>query len=124
MTLSLPPRPYEPRTASVNMSELPSTNQDIPIDAAIVRSSDQVSCDLAGEVVVLSLRNGAYYGLDPVAARIWELLAERRTVTKLCDMLVGEYDGVEAERCREDVRAFLQDLKRWDLIDVELPKNA
>jgi hypothetical protein len=35
---------------------------------------DQVSSDLKGEVAILDLKAGVYYGLDAVGARVWELL--------------------------------------------------
>ena len=40
----------------------------------VVVSKEQVSADLAGESVVLHLKNGVYYGLDAVGTRIWALI--------------------------------------------------
>ena len=34
----------------------------------VVAAKDQVSCDLAGEAAILNMKNGVYYGLDPVGA--------------------------------------------------------
>jgi len=39
----------------------------------IVQSTNE-TCDLAGEAAILGLKNGIYYGLDPVGARIWNLI--------------------------------------------------
>jgi len=47
-------------------------------ESRLVVSKDQVSCDLAGEAAILNLKNGVYYGLDPVGARIWNLIQEPR----------------------------------------------
>src|ERR1700730_14483347 len=44
---------------------------------------DQVSCDLAGEAVILNLKNGIYFGLDPVGARIWSLIQKPTTFADL-----------------------------------------
>ena len=34
--------------------------------------------DVSGEVVLLNLQSGVYYGLDPVGSRMWQLLMEQR----------------------------------------------
>ena len=68
----------------------------------VVVSKDQVSCDLAGEAAILGLKNGVYYGLDPVGARIWSLIQVPVVVSAVRDAIVQEYD-VEAERCERDL---------------------
>jgi hypothetical protein len=56
--------------------------------AKIVASQEQVSCKLDREAAILNLRNGAYNGLDPVGARIWNLLQQPRTLDELRDILI------------------------------------
>jgi hypothetical protein len=87
------------------------------LTAIVVASSDQVSSKLGDEVVILNLRNGVYYGLDPVGARIWELIQEPRTVQEVCAVLLEEYD-VTPEQCTSDVLALLRDLEAQGLIEV------
>ena len=84
----------------------------------VVLSKDQVSCDLAGEAAILSLKNSVYYGLDPVGARIWNLIREPTPVGAVRDAIVQEYD-VEAKRCQRDLIALLQKLAAEGLIDVK-----
>ena len=80
--------------------------------------SDQVSCDVGDELIILSLRQGAYYGLDPVGARVWKLLQEApRTPSALCDAIADEYD-VEYGRCQEDVMRLLEQLRDERLIEI------
>ncbi|PYO16907.1 MAG: PqqD family protein, partial [Gemmatimonadetes bacterium] len=52
----------------------PSGDGAIATSSVVVATKDQVSSDLAGEAIVLSLRTAMYYGLDQVGARIWELV--------------------------------------------------
>ena len=80
-------------------------------------STDQVSCDLAGEAAILDLKNGIYYGLDPVGARIWELIQAPREVQEITSLLLDEYD-VEAAQCQNDVVALLGQLLERGLIEV------
>lgn len=89
----------------------------ISLTATVRASTDQISCDLAGESVVLSLKNSLYYALDPVGTRIWELLQEPRTVASIRDAILEEYD-VEAGRCESDLVKLLADLDAQGLIEV------
>jgi hypothetical protein len=83
----------------------------------VVASPDQVSSDLAGEIVMLNLKNGTYYGLDEVGARIWSLIQEPQPVAAIRDTILGEYD-VEPERCEHDLLALLGELEGAGLIEV------
>jgi hypothetical protein len=99
------------------VSALPFSGDMISLTATVRASADQISCDLAGESVVLSLKNSLYYALDPVGTRIWELLQEPRTVASIRDVILEEYD-VEAGRCESDLINLLGDLDAQGLIEV------
>lgn len=75
----------------------------------------QVSSDLGGEVVILDLDGGEYFGLDGVGARIWELLHEAHTLSELTSVIASEYD-VDPERCRTDLGRLLADLTARGLV--------
>ena len=87
-------------------------------DSTVVATRDQVSSDLKGEVAILDLKAGVYYGLDDVGARVWKLLQEPKTVSEIRDVILQEYD-VEAERCERDLLALLQRLADEGLVEVE-----
>lgn len=84
----------------------------------VVASRDQVSVDLDGEAVILSLADGVYYGLDPVGARVWEMLTEPRTVAELRDAVVAEWD-VDAPTAEADLLELLADMAARRLVDVD-----
>ncbi len=86
--------------------------------ASIVAAQDQVSCDLAGEVAILRLSTGVYYGLDPVGARIWALLQRPVTTHDIRDTILHEY-GVTTERCERDLIGLLGRLAAEGLIKVQ-----
>ena len=83
----------------------------------VVAAKDQVSCDLAGEAAILNMKNGVYYGLDPVGARIWNLMQEPRAVAEIQNTITGEYN-VEPERCERDLFGLLEKLLAEGLIEV------
>ena len=62
-----------------------SLKRTIQLDSVVVATKDQVSCDLKGEAVILNFKNGVYYGLNTVGARIWQALQEPKRVAELRD---------------------------------------
>jgi hypothetical protein len=87
-------------------------------DTSIVAAvKQQVSCDLAGETVILSLADGIYYGLNAVGARVWSLIEEPRSVEEIRRLLLVEYD-VDEESCERQLQALLVDLAANGLIEV------
>lgn len=89
----------------------------IDLQSIISVRSQQISCDLGDEAVILNLDTGEYFGLDPVGAQIWSWLKDPQTVVQLRDRLVEEYraDRDEIER---DLIALLEQLVGEGLIDV------
>ena len=89
----------------------------IELDSRVKAARDQVSADLQGEVAILYLVNGVYYGLEEVGARIWELIQEPRTVAEIRDSIVAEYDVLSAVAERDLLR-LLQRLRAERLLEV------
>ncbi len=83
----------------------------------VVAAKDQVSCDLAGEAAILGLRDGVYYGLDLVGARVWNLIQEPTTFAALRDALLGEFE-VDAANLESDLRELLEQLSKHGLVVV------
>jgi hypothetical protein len=89
----------------------------ISLDTVVVTSQDQASCSLEDEVAIVHLKAGVYYGLDPVGARIWELLKTPRSIRAVRDALLAEYE-VDAARCESDLVALLQTMAEAGLVEV------
>ena len=76
-----------------------------------------INAELDGELVMLSIERGQYYGLADVAKRIWELIAMPIDVSVLCDQLLMEFD-VERAICEREVMEFLTQLLSEGMIRV------
>ena len=70
------------------------------------------------ETVILDLASGTYFGLDPIGARIWALMAEGRALTEICTTMLEEYE-VEREQLQADVLKLAQDLRAQGLVRLE-----
>ncbi|MBV8781689.1 MAG: PqqD family protein [Phycisphaerae bacterium] len=64
---------------------------------------EQLNSRMGEEMAVLDLRSGVYFGLNPVAARVWELVQQGKSVGAIRNTLMNEFD-VDADRLQEDLR--------------------
>lgn len=80
-------------------------------------SANQVSTTLAGEVVILDVKAGMYFGLNAVGARFWSLAQEPVTLDRAVDAVVAEFD-VPREQAASDLAALAGDLVERGLLDV------
>jgi hypothetical protein len=90
----------------------------IMMDATVVVAKEQMSCGLDDEAVILSLKKGVYYSLNPCGNRIWSLIQKPINVGKIRDTLLEEYD-IDKETCEKDLLSLLSDLEHEGLIIVE-----
>jgi hypothetical protein len=89
----------------------------ISLSSVVQASPEHVAANLADEVVILNLQDEIYYGLNPVGARIWNLVQTPRAVQEIQDILVQEYD-VEPQRCYADLLELLQKMSAKGLIRI------
>jgi len=85
----------------------------------IVVAENQVSGDLVdGEVAILNLKDGVYYGLNSVGGRVWNLIQEPKTIRTVIDTLLDEFD-VDPERCQAEVLALVTVLAERNLVKLD-----
>lgn len=81
----------------------------------IVRSDEPVWSPVGDELVMMSVENGKYYGMNDIAATIWERLEAPVTAGCLCEDLLRSFD-VGRDECEKDVLNFLELLRKKGLI--------
>ena len=75
---------------------------EISLGDTFTISKDAVFRDLDGEGVILDLNAGTYFGLNPVGARIWQLIVEKGALRDVFEALCAEYDA-EPETLERDL---------------------
>jgi len=81
-------------------------------------SDDVVAREVGGEMVLLDLNSGQYFGLDTVGGRIWALLSERpHDLKELCDLIEAEFDAPR-DRIEADLLALAKELRDQELISA------
>lgn len=76
-----------------------------------------VSREVGEESVILNLESGTYFGLDPVGARIWQLIEDGKSLDQICTVMVDEYE-VTRDVLERDVLKLAQDLADQQLVVV------
>jgi Coenzyme PQQ synthesis protein D (PqqD) len=90
---------------------------NLTLMSQVKRNRNLLSAETDEELVMMSIEAGAYYGLDQVGRRIWEMIAEPLAVGQICERLIGEYD-VTPELCQQQVMAFLGDLAAHQIVEI------
>ena len=81
----------------------------------VARSDAIVFTEFEDATVMMDAEVGSYYELNAVGARVWALAEFRPRVAEVCAALAAEY-GVAPGTCADEVRAFLDELLRLEVI--------
>jgi hypothetical protein len=81
----------------------------VSLDSVVVQEDEPIAAEVDGEIVMLSERAGAYFGLDGIGSEIWKLIAQPHRVSDLCQSLLQHYD-VDEEALTRDITSFLDEL--------------
>ncbi len=87
------------------------------LDYALDITPNVIARQVGDEIVLLDLDNGTYFGLDPIGARIWELISQGRTLAAVCEVILDEYD-VTREIIEQDLLKLVADLAAQRLVKV------
>jgi hypothetical protein len=86
-------------------------------NSVIAQDSEPVAARVDGEVVMLSERAGAYFGLNSVGSEIWQQVAQPRRVSEICAALSEIYD-IDESALEQRVIAFLEELLARGLVRI------
>lgn len=94
------------------------TDNILHMGTLIERNEDIPTVDLDGEVGMLNIETGKYYGLDAVGSHIWQLISSPVSVNDIMATLTREYN-VNEDVCRADVLDFLYKLYSQKLVRIK-----
>jgi hypothetical protein len=88
----------------------------ITLQTNVQRKRTTLAADVGGEVVLMSVERGKYYGLDIVASDVWRHLEAPIAVADLCAALMLEYQG-ERTTIEREVIDLLEQFSSQDLLE-------
>jgi hypothetical protein len=89
----------------------------ISLNQSVSQVKGNIVSDMAGEKVMLSIKNGKYYNLGEIGGAIWDLIEEPIIINQLVSSLMNNYQ-VNQSDCREHVISFLEGLLSEELIII------
>jgi hypothetical protein len=81
----------------------------------ISRSSSVLTAEVDGEIVMMSIQHGRYFGLDDIGSDIWKRIDPPCSFVELIDRLAADYDADRAT-IAADVRALLIRMAAHDVV--------
>jgi hypothetical protein len=90
----------------------------LTINSIVVVADEVVSCDLDGETAILDVKDGIYYGLDPVGAKIWNLIQKPILLEEVIKIILDEYE-VNKDQCTNDIFELMEELLGNRLVKVD-----
>jgi hypothetical protein len=73
--------------------------------------------DVAGDVVILNVEAGVYFGIDGSGSQMWRELAEHGSVEKTLESLQKQFE-VEPDELRRDLDDLLDKLVQKGLVQL------
>ncbi len=92
--------------------------KEITPDTVLQRKPGMLFNEIDGEVVMLSIENSEYYGMDKVGSRIWELLENPMRFMELVAKLMEEFEVTE-EQCHKETLEFVKKMTEKKLLNLE-----
>jgi hypothetical protein len=96
-------------------------NNEIPeikIDTPLKRAENILFSEIDQDKVMIDIERGAYFGMNPVAGEIWEILESPHTPQQVIEKLLAEYE-IDAETCQTETLAVLQRMAKLKLIEIK-----
>lgn len=103
-----------------NIHQLDEANLSVCLVTAI---KDHLYSELKDEGVVLSLKNGKYYGLNEVGRSIWKTIQSPVTVAGIQTAIMDEYE-IDETTCKKEVLTFLQQMAEEELVEIQDAKDS
>jgi len=92
----------------------------LTLGSVVTIDPDVTFRELDGEIVILNLETGVYFGLDKVGARIWRLIEDHGSLGTVLSALRSEYDTTPAV-LEHDLLELVGDLCAKGLTRVASP---
>jgi len=94
-----------------------SEQPPLSLATVVSASANQVHSRVGDDLVVLDLDSSLYYSLDPVGARVFELLERPTRLDAVADTIVAEFE-VDGPTARHDVLALVDTLIAQKLVEA------
>ena len=89
----------------------------LTLDSRLVRLPGLVASEMDGDLVMMSIQHGKYFGISGVGTRVWELIEQPVSVGQIVAVICQEFD-ISESTCRNDMLAFSAELLAHKVAEV------
>ena len=81
------------------------------------RNADLLSVEMDGDLVMMSIESGNYFGVSGIGPHVWQLIETPQSLGELVEAVCAEFE-VDPETASADLRRFLGELSEHGMIEV------
>ncbi len=90
----------------------------ITLQSLIARNLEIITNEIDDELVMMSVEEGKYFGLNAIGASIWEQLEEPKTIESIVNILLDKFE-VNQEQCEKESLDFISEMIKKNVILVQ-----
>lgn len=94
-------------------------NKTISLNNIVTQKNGLDATDIDGEIIMMDIENGKYYGFNEVGSRIWNIIEKPIMVKDIVSILLDEFQ-VDENICETSVFSFLSGIYNDELISIDL----
>jgi hypothetical protein len=100
---------------SLESADNSAATRPIANGTLISRSPSVLAAEVQGEIVMMSIEKGQYFGLDDIGSDIWKRIEPPCSFAALIDGLAAAYDA-DPTTITNDVRLLLDQMAAQDVV--------
>jgi len=82
------------------------------------RNLEIITNEIDDEILMMSIEDGKYYGLNPVGSEIWKLIEEPKTLEEVIPALMEIFE-IDEDSCRKESLEFIESMIKNNIILAE-----
>jgi hypothetical protein len=94
------------------------SNMSISPNTFLSRNLEIITNEIDDEILMMSIEDGKYYGLNPVGSEIWKLIEEPKTLEEVIPALMEIFE-IDEDSCRKESLEFIESMIKNNIILAE-----
>lgn len=81
----------------------------LSLQSIIARNPEIITSEIDDEIVMMSIEEGKYFGLNAIGSAIWGLLEQEQSIEAIIAALLKRFDVSEVQ-CQAESLSFIKDM--------------
>ena len=90
----------------------------LQLDTIIVRNSELLDSEIDGEIVMMDIESGKYFGMNKIGSKIWKMIENPIKIETVCKHLLSVCK-IDKATCENEVLSYLNHLHTEKLIQIK-----